>query len=144
MRRSNRSNGCLSTPRVSHARRRPIPSLFTCSCENLLLPSFDTFLTDCPPPPVHSSSKSSENFFDDLKLCPSKERESYDLLVFPKKLRNATEGGEGKLINTSSGWSFVSSGEGKMGKFMHFPPLPCHNNIFEITGAPHSCAMIPP
>ena len=22
-----------------------------------------------------------------------------------------------------------------MGKFMHFPPLPCHNNIFEITGA---------
>ena len=50
---------------------------------------------------------------------------------------------EGKLINTSSGWSFVSSG-GKMGKFMHFPPLPCHNKIFEIIGAPHSCAMIPP
>ena len=67
------------------------------------------------------------------------------MLVFPKKLRNATEGEkEGKLINTSSGWSFVSSEEGKMGKFMHFPPLPCHNNIFEIIGAPHSCTMIPP
>ena len=33
-----------------------------------------------------------------------------------------------------------------MGKFMHFPPLPCHNNIFEISGAPHSFTytMIPP
>ena len=144
---AGQSNGCLSTPRVSHVRHRR-PFVFTSlirSCENCPRDFFFFFsvrhildwLSAAPQSPP-------ENFCDDrmsesgvaLKLgervttCLSFPR-SWEKCQSQRRKRRASERGEAHKYVVQ----LVFRQKGKMWKFMHFPPLSCHNKIFEIIGA---------